>query len=99
LAAPHPARTVVFSDADSTLVRVYFAQNQVVWTGLPPGIARNYARGKKLPYGVEKKTLPADLRVRLPLHQGYEYARVGQDVVLVETATGIVADIVEQVFG
>ncbi|MEQ1863054.1 MAG: anti-virulence regulator CigR family protein [Micropepsaceae bacterium] len=94
-----PARTVVFTDADSTLVRVYFAHNQVAWTGLPPGVAKNYARGKKLPYGIAKKALPADLQARLPQRHGYEYARVGQDVVLVELATGIVVDLIEGVFG
>ena len=95
---PHPSRAA-FSNADNTLVRVYFAQNRVVWTGLPPGIAKNYARGKRLPFGIAKKSLPADLQARLPKREGYEYARVGQDVILVETATGIVVDVIESVFG
>lgn len=91
--------TIMFSSADSTLVRVYFAQNQTVWTGMPPGIAKNYARGKKLPPGIAMKMLPADLRARLPTREGHEYARVGQDVILIQTATGIVVDMIERVFG
>lgn len=88
-----------FTAVDDTTVRVYFASKPVVWTGLPPGIAKNYARGKPLPPGIAKKVLPADLLARLPVRAGYEYVRVGQDVVLIETATHVVVDIIERVFG
>jgi hypothetical protein len=96
--ASHGSRRATFSNTDRSLVRVYFAQNQVVWTGLPPGIAKNIARGKKLPHGIAKHALPAGLRARLPKRAGYEYARVGQDVVLIEQTSGVVADMIERIF-
>jgi Ni/Co efflux regulator RcnB len=97
--ASNQPRYATFSQADNTLVRVYFAQHQVAWSGLPPGIAKNYARGKKLPPGISRRILPADLQARLPTRRGYDYARVGQDVVLIERATEIVVDVIERVFG
>jgi hypothetical protein len=85
-----------FSAADATRLRVYFAERPVVWTGLPPGIARNFGRGKPLPPGIAKK-LPPGVLANLPRHEGYEDARVGQDVVLVEAATRIVVDVIERI--
>lgn len=85
-----------FSAADSTRLRIYFVERPVVWTGLPPGIARNYGRGKPLPPGIAKK-LPPGILADLPRHQGYEYARVGQDVVLIDAATRTVVDVIERI--
>jgi hypothetical protein len=85
-----------FTAADATRLRVHFAQQPVVWTGLPPGIAKNYGRGKPLPPGIAKKLSP-DVLAQLPRHPGYEYARVGQDVVLIEAATRIVVDVIERI--
>jgi hypothetical protein len=61
--------------------------------GLPPGVAKNYARGKPLPPGIAKRALPSDLRARLPVYPGHEYVVVGRDVLLISVRTGIVADI------
>lgn len=85
-----------FSATDATRLRVYFTENPVVWTGLPPGTARNYGRGKPLPHGVARK-LPRDVLANLPRHQGHEYARVGQDVVLIDVATSVVVDVIERI--
>jgi Ni/Co efflux regulator RcnB len=63
---------------------------------LPPGIARNLARGKPLPPGIAKRSLPPDLLARLPRYDGYNYYMVGSDVVLVAIATGIILDILTQ---
>ncbi|MGK9233704.1 RcnB family protein [Inquilinus limosus] len=60
---------------------------------LPPGIARNLARGKPLPPGIARRTLPPDLLARLPRYDGYEYYMVGSDIVLAAIATGIIIDI------
>ena len=60
---------------------------------LPPGIARNYARGKPLPPGIAKKHLPGPLLGRLPQRDGYEWRQVGSDIVLLAAATGIIVDI------
>lgn len=53
----------------------------------------NLARGKPLPPGIAKRFLPNDLLNRLPVYPGYEYLAVGKDVVLVNSTTGIVSDI------
>ena len=65
---------------------------------LPPGIAKNLARGKPLPPGIAKKQLPGPFIHDLPHHEGYEWKRVGRDLVLVAIGTLIVAEILEHVF-
>jgi len=96
--ASYKPDAVRFSAADNTLVRVYFARNPVVWTGLPPEMARSFARGKELPYGIRADALPLPLLTRLPAHPGFGYARVGSDVALVDNATRVVVDMIENVF-
>jgi hypothetical protein len=87
-----------FTAMDQTAVRVYFATNPVVWMGLPGDLAREFARGKPLPRGVEAMTLPRALLSRLPARSGYDYVRVGDNVALVERTTRLVADIIENIF-
>jgi len=57
---------------------------------LPPGMQNRLARGKPLPPGIARRTLPGDLLGQLPRYQGYDYAMVGASLVLVEVATGMV---------
>ncbi len=94
---PKPAHAPFFSSADNWAVRDHVSARPVAWTGLPPGIAKNYARGKRLPPGIAKKLSP-QLLARLPQRPGYEYAQVGADIVLIETATRLVVDILKDVF-
>lgn len=62
--------------------------------GLPPGIAKNLARGKPLPPGIAKRFLPDGLRQSLPAPpSGYERIVVDGKVLLVEIATRIIHDI------
>ncbi|MCE9522434.1 MAG: hypothetical protein K8S25_08390 [Alphaproteobacteria bacterium] len=98
LLASYKQDAVRFSAADNTLVRVYFAHNPVVWTGLPPEMARNFARGKVLPRGITIEALPHGLLSRLPARPGFGYARLGQDVALINQTTNVVADLIENVF-
>lgn len=63
---------------------------------LPPGIAKNLARGKPLPPGIAKR-FDSGLASRLPHYEGYEWKQVGTDVVLVAVATGIVYEILRNV--
>lgn len=79
------------------IVRNYFGAHPVTPQGLPPGIAKNYARGKPLPPGIAKRYLPGDLRRQLPEYPGYDVLIVDRDVLLVSVATGIVADILRDV--
>lgn len=80
-------------EEEGRLIRDYFAAHPMQPQGLPPGIAKNVARGKPLPPGIAKKFLPDGLRTQLPLRDGYEYTIVGDDVVLIEAATRVVVDI------
>ena len=66
--------------------------------GLPPGIAKNLARGKPLPPGIARQSLPDDLRHVLPAPpSGYERMVVGGKVLLVEIATRVIHDILADV--
>jgi len=65
---------------------------------LPPGLQRQLERNGTLPPGLQKKALPSDLQTRLPAEQrGYERVIVDTDVLLVETATGIIRDVIRDV--
>ncbi len=66
--------------------------------GLPPGIAKNLARGKPLPAGIAKRYLPTDLRDVLPLPpKGYERIIIDGKILLVEIATRVVHDILADI--
>lgn len=82
-----------FTALEVALIQDYFGKNSYRTQSLPPGIAKNLARGKPLPPGIAKKAIPGDLRNRLPGRQGYERIIVGNDVLLVTAATGIIVDI------
>ncbi|MGM0831384.1 MAG: anti-virulence regulator CigR family protein [Pseudomonadota bacterium] len=59
---------------------------------LPPGLQRNVERGKPLPPGIAKR-FDGQLASQLPQYPGYEWERVGADVVLIEAATRVVVDV------
>ncbi|MDQ7730078.1 anti-virulence regulator CigR family protein [Halomonas sp. SpR8] len=63
---------------------------------LPPGIQRNLERGKPLPPGIAKR-FDGQIASQLPYYPGYEWERVGADVVLIEAATRIVVDVIADV--
>ncbi|RBI69278.1 hypothetical protein DQ400_00865 [Vreelandella sulfidaeris] len=63
---------------------------------LPPGIQRNLERGKPLPPGIAKR-FDGQFASQLPRYPGYEWERVGADVVLIEAATRIVVDVLVDV--
>lgn len=65
--------------------------------GLPPGIRKRLARGKPLPPGIAKQVVPAGLRSRVHVPDGYRLYEVGLDVLLVEVATNIVHDVLMDV--
>ena len=94
-----------FSAVEAEIIRDYYrrlgtAAAQGTGNGknkqksLPPGIAKNLARGKPLPPGIAKRGLPDDLLARLPpVRDGHERVIVDGKVVLVEIATQIVRDV------
>lgn len=66
--------------------------------GLPPGISKNLAQGKPLPPGIAKQHLPESLRSALPTPRaGYERIIVDGKVLLVDIATQVIHDMLEDV--
>ena len=84
---------IVFTEVEKRLIREYYATRAVDVDSLPPGIRKRLARGKPLPPGIAKRFLPGELEVRLPAHAGTVRRVVGDDVVLVAAATGVILDI------
>ncbi|MDR2893717.1 MAG: anti-virulence regulator CigR family protein [Deltaproteobacteria bacterium] len=74
------------------------SNNLIGYEPLPPGIQKNLMRGKPLPPGIAKKNVSAKMLRQLPVHPGYEWRVAGRDLVLVGTATMIVADVLHDVF-
>lgn len=90
-------KNVTFTKVNKTTIANYYKATPFKTGTLPPGIAMNLARGKPLPPGIQKVFLPQNLVTTLPVHPGYEYLAVGPNVVLVNSTTGVVADILANV--
>ena len=88
---------VLLSDQDRATISRYFQQHPQPATALPPGIAKNVARGKPIPPGIAKRGVPNGLSGQLSLPSGYELQTVGTDVVLIEAGTRIIADVLKDV--
>jgi hypothetical protein len=66
---------------------------------LPPGLAKQLKRKGHLPPGLEKRDLPSSLEDMLPSRRhGYKRTVIDNDVLLIEEATGLIIDILEDVF-
>jgi hypothetical protein len=102
--------SVEFSDKEVSVINAYYRDHSATYSqngngkkgngsnkgqkALPPGIAKNLARGKPLPPGIAKRSLPYDLSRQLPApRSGYEIIVVAGKVLLVEVATQIVRDV------
>lgn len=94
----------VFSDEEVRIIRAYYETQGHEGAGkrkrksLPPGIAKNLARGKPLPPGIAKQMLPDDLILALPRPPaGYDRVLVDGRVILIELGTQIVRDILTDI--
>lgn len=65
---------------------------------LPPGIRKNLARGKSIPPGIAKTRLSNSYLSRLPHYSGYEWIGAGSDLILVQANSGVIADVLLDVF-
>lgn len=94
--------SIMLSADQAALVRGYLSSS--VYTGngrgrganggLPPGIAKNLARGKPLPPGIAKSYLPSHVIADLPrLPSGLDYVIVAGKLLLVEAATAAIHDV------
>lgn len=79
----------------STIVG-YVQNHQSSFSGmqpLPPGIAKKVARGGSLPPGIAKRYFPGELLGQLPPRPGQQWIFMGTDVVLLNTATQLILDV------
>lgn len=65
---------------------------------LPPGLARQLKEKGRLPAGIAKRDLPEDLLTQLPPRpDSQEVTQIEGDVVLIDKATGIILDVLNDV--
>ncbi|MCH7853893.1 MAG: hypothetical protein IIB76_06115 [Proteobacteria bacterium] len=96
---------VVFSTDEIRIIRAHYDsqsgnshRGKGKHKGLPPGIAKNLARGKPLPPGIAKRSLPYDLiRALPPVMDGHERIIVAGKILLIEIATHIIIDVLSDV--
>ena len=93
---------IVFTDREAKIIRAWYQDHDAYRGGakvkgrksLPPGIAKNLARGKSLPPGIAKQTLPSGLAEQLPPPpRGFERIEVAGKILLVEVATQVIHDV------
>ena len=95
--AATPSVTVVFRESDEATFREYFRRNRITATPLPPGIAKNVARGKPLPPGIAKRAVPAALLAQGPRVDPDITFTIAGDVV-VAMRRDVVVDVLRRVF-
>lgn len=65
----------------------------------PPGHAKRWVKGQPLPADVVYYNLPNNLLHELgQTPRGQKVIRVGEDILLINAVTGLVVDVIEQVF-
>ncbi len=99
--------TTIISATERALIGDYVQKAKKSKKGLPPGLAKrshlppglqkHIDRTGRLPPGLEKRTLPGDLRGLLRYRKGLDYRVVGTDIVLIETATSVILDVMQGV--
>ncbi len=63
---------------------------------MPPGQVRNWQVGQPIPRGVTIYSVPQPVVMQLaPPPYGYRYARIGNDIVLVQTQNNLIVDIIQ----
>ena len=103
-----PSTTVsaVFTDHDRQVIGNYYARLRVkkVPPGLakkdtlPPGLAKQIVKKGTLPPGLQGRILPQALEARLSqLPDGYTRVIIGANIVILNTSTRVIADIIADV--
>jgi hypothetical protein len=89
--------TTLRADVEIRVIREYFEAQKEKPKSLPPGIARQLARGKPLPPGIAKTRMPDALVRKLPTHDGLRWVLTG-DVVLLVDVDDLIVDFVRAIF-
>lgn len=107
VSSPHAAVSVAFSDRDRQMISDYYAGQArsgrtppglAKRDRLPPGLEKQLRRNGELPPGLQGRGLPGDLEARLSrLPAGYARVVIGGDIVLSNTRTRVVVDILKGV--
>ena len=67
---------------------------------MPPGQAKKWAVGQPIPRGVTVYSVPQPVIVQLPPPPyGYRYARIGNDIVLVQSQNNLIVDVIVGLLG
>lgn len=95
---------IAFSDRDRSLIRGYYRYHLppglAKRSSLPPGLQKQVMQRGQLPPGLRAKRLPNELEVKLsPLPTGYVRVRIGTDVVLMNTRTKVIVDVIKDIGG
>jgi len=101
-----PSITITIGSAERSIIQDYFGaalKSGRCPPGLakknngcqPPGQAKKWAKGERLPSDLIFHDLPGDLRARLSIPSGSRLVRVGMDVLLIAVGTGMVLDAIE----
>ena len=77
---------------------IYVVHGYVGYAPLPPGIRKNLARGKPLPPGIAKKMVPGPMLRDLPVYAGHEWRVAGDDLILVSLGSGLVVEVMGDIF-
>jgi Ni/Co efflux regulator RcnB len=101
-----------FNDQQRTYARQYYSQTYGHGKNCPPGLAkknngcmppgqaRNWSVGQPVPQGVTVYTVAQPvLRQLPPAPYGYRYARIGDDIVLVQQQNNLIVDIIVGLLG
>ena len=73
------------SDVEIRIIHDYYGVPSRKLKPLPPGIAKNLARGKPIPPGIARTRAPDDLVVLLPVRDGTRWWIAGDRVLLIDT--------------
>jgi len=101
-----------FNDQQRSQVRQYYVQHYGHGKSCPPGLAkknngcmppgqaRRWDVGQPVPRGVAVYSVPQPVLVQLPpAPYGYRYARLGNDIVLVQQQNNLIVDIIVNLLG
>jgi Ni/Co efflux regulator RcnB len=67
---------------------------------MPPGQAKKWGVGQPIPQGVAVYPVPQPVIVQLPPPPyGYRYARIGNDIVLVQSQNNLIVDVIQGLLG